>query len=213
MSGPWLASYIALWCLVLGIAVILVSTLRNFGLVYSELTKLAPRGGSVTESTSPTRLQVGEPLPDVVVQGEMGERVSIRNLQRANRAFALISPTCSACDGFLDVALKDGPDPMDRSLREFTVISLSASDEGQALPAPIVATSLEIPVLYDPLREVPRTWGVPATPFMVIVDDEMRVIRQVLMGQNFRRSVLTSPSIGTEATSQPAGIAGNGGQS
>src|SRR5579864_5152095 len=102
MSAGLLISYVVLWILVLVLAIALVSTLRNLGVVYSLVSGQAV---GTRSGQSASGLERGEELPDAVFELATGGLRSIREYRGSKLAFAVVSPACEACSGFIDVAL------------------------------------------------------------------------------------------------------------
>jgi hypothetical protein len=183
VSGLWLTSYIVLWVLLLAMAVVLVSTLRNLGVVYS----LVSSGAAFTSpGRKPSTLKQGEVVPDATWFTASGEPTPVSTYRGSKMAFAVVSPSCASCGGFLEMAVEDGPDPLDDYLRDFTVISLGSVIQTSQFLDDLRAKGMstaKLSVLYDDHGEVLRRWGFTTTPAMVVIDEEMRMVRQVFGGR------------------------------
>jgi hypothetical protein len=181
MTGLWLASYVALWILWLAVVVVLVSLLRNVGAVYSTINSLAfATSGRVSNNgTVRSALREGEKLPEVSWRTASGESKSVSQFLGSKIAFVLVSASCGACTHALAVAQASGPDPDDPHLRHMVIVSLSDAQETAKLldGAGIAAEAV---VLFDREATIRQKWGVEITPVIVIVDEELRVVRQVL---------------------------------
>lgn len=90
MSGLFLLSYIALWVLFLAVALVLVSVLRNLGLIAEAIRAEQPL--NVTSS----KLRVGEVLPEIVLQTRNGEDASVHDLAGVRTALIIVSPYCGS---------------------------------------------------------------------------------------------------------------------
>jgi hypothetical protein len=181
MTGFWLVSYVVLWVLVLVLTVALISTLRNLGVVYGLLAK-QPRAGH--GSSRRTALDTGQELPEVRWYTSSGEARSPATFRGGKTAFAIVSPACESCGTYLEILAADGADPIDPEVRDLVVVSLGTPEETDTLLSGVAARTGRVPplVLFDRDAEVISTWGVSATPATVVVDEELRVVRQVFGG-------------------------------
>ena len=185
MSGLWLASYVVLWALVLALAVVLVSTLRNLGVVYTMVTSLPAFSDRQGGHSSLSHRQV---LPEAVLATATGGRRATSEFKGTKTAFAVVSASCGPCSSFLE-SLHE-PEVTDwRDLhvdwRDLVVVSLSGPRETEELLARARMTTPMV-VLLDGDGEIKRRWGVTTTPFMVVVDEELRVVNQVVGGGDAR---------------------------
>jgi hypothetical protein len=193
MTGPWLISYVLLWVLFLAMAVVLISTLRNLGVMYSMIS-----GGATASATQPqTSLTQGATLPDATWFTAHGEPKSAHEFSGEKMAFAVISPGCDGCAIAIERILKEGPDPLDESLRDFVLVSLGDPAHTAAMTEKFNIPG-DVPTFLDRDSEIRRKWGVTATPFTVIVDQDMRVVRQV-----FAAGMVATPNGHRQAT-EPA---------
>lgn len=175
MTGLWLISYIVLWIVLLAVTAVLISTLRNLGVVYSMIIQ-SP--GFARSSESRTNLKQGDMLPDARIEAANRDIRMTSSFRGQKTAFAVVSATCEACWLFLRTANQDGPDPLDPSLRNMVIVSLSDPSATADLLERAGGSGDET-VLFDPDAAILRNWGITATPAMVVVDEEMRVVRQV----------------------------------
>lgn len=173
MTGFWLISYITLWLLFLIIAVALLSVLHNLGVIYESIK--AQRIQQV-----PSKLSVGDSLPEVTLPTLGGEMLSTSALLGDKAAFLVVSPTCSPCHEHLRTlaTAQTTVDPLDPDLRHFAVISVGDGDRTRHF-IERVGLSREIPVFLDTDSLIAIAWGTTATPTTVIVDAQMKVVRQV----------------------------------
>lgn len=175
MSGLWLVSYIALWALLLIVAVALFSVMRNLGVIYESL---ATGGQGVAR---PTKLVTGEALPDLTLQTLTGDTVDLAAFQGMKTAFSVVSPQCAPCLGFLhDIATgRAVVDPLDPSVRRRVVVSVGDIPATSAF-AGRVPLPEGLPLLVDVSNGIADKWGVISTPTTVIVDEQLRVVRHLL---------------------------------
>jgi hypothetical protein len=122
----------------------------------------------------------GDDLPSLRLSTAAGETWSTAERRGRKTAFAVVSATCEACWLTLRSAYEQGPDPLDEDLTadDMVIVCLSTPDSARKLldraSVPDTAT-----VVYDVDSEVRRVWGVNVTPYVAIVDADMRVVRQV----------------------------------
>lgn len=179
MSDLWLASYIALWFLVLLLALCLIAVLHNLGAIYSHIRQ----GQSL--NSAPSNLETGKVVPDVRWQTIDGQAQSAWQLKGVKRAFIVVSPTCNGCHHYLqDLGRGDqNPDPLDETVREVVLVSLTGREETlQMLRAAGMQPDAKTSIVVDSGQEVMRQWGMGALPATVIVDEQLRVVRQVFGG-------------------------------
>lgn len=181
MSGIWLASYVALWLLLGAMGIVLVSTLRNFGVLYATLSRSHLAGTSGFSRQKWSQLLNGEKLPNLTLHASGGDTREVWDFRGDKVAFVVVSATCAGCRSYLEMLLDEGPDPVDSSVRSFVIISMSDPAatasllEGLRLPPGQV-------VLHDLDGEVRARWGIGATPFMALVSEDMQLVRQSIAG-------------------------------
>ncbi|MGH2867918.1 MAG: peroxiredoxin family protein [Solirubrobacteraceae bacterium] len=175
MTGLWLASYIALWVLLLAVTVTVISALRNLGVVYSMIIQ-SP--GFARTSASRTNLNPGEELPEARLVTAAKEPRSVSSFRGSKTAFAVVSATCEACWLFLRSADENGPDQLDPGLRNMVIISLS-DPKATAKLMERAGFRRDALLLFDPDDQVRQKWGITTTPAMVVVDERLHVVRQV----------------------------------
>ena len=173
MTGLWLVSYIMLWLLFLSIAIVQISVLRNLGIIYQRIERRFPL---------PTGLVAGDPLPEVTLTTLDGVQVQIsRFLRGAKSAIVIVSPTCSGCFGLLKKINAGDHMAEDSSVIPETTVVVSIRD----LPGTIkmiqeINLSHSYPVLVDTETTLEKIWKVRATPVILEVGDDLKVIRQTV---------------------------------
>lgn len=196
MTGSiFIVSYIVLWVLWLIVTVILVSVLRNLGIVYRSLEALSPAA-----NRAPTALKAGDRLPDVTWRTLAGDPVTIGTLDSHRQAVALVSPSCEPCLAYLrDIAAATlDPDPLDRSVRLGVVVSLGDDAETKQFLHKVGELPADVRVVVDSSREVSSRWGITATPTTIIIDDDLRVVRHIFGdGSNHRQERLKASQLVT----------------
>ena len=178
MTGILLVSYIALWVLFLVVGIVLVSVLRNLGIIYSSLAALAPQQRPLS------MLKLGQAVPEAAWETLTGERRTVSDFRGVKQAVTLVSPTCSPCVDHLRSIADRGsePDPTDSSARHLVSVCLGSLTETLGLleKATLEADSLpgNVTILMDPQRNTAKKWGMPATPTTVIIDEDLKLVRQ-----------------------------------
>lgn len=177
MTGLWLISYVALWVLTLGMAVVLISVLHNLGVLHQMIS------GTANIQPPPSKLKVDQHLPMLTLHTLDGTAVSLEQFRGIKTAFSVVSPGCSGCVRLLeDMVSADGDvslDPLDSTMQQQVIISVADIPATAALVHQVQLPQ-ELVVLADPKNQVGKAWGVRATPVTVIVDPELTVVRQVV---------------------------------
>jgi len=135
---------VALWLLLLAVAVVLVSVLRNLGVMTEALRTL---------KASPAdrfKLKPGKTVPDVALRMVSGEPVHVSALMKQPTAFAIVSPGCKPCHLLLEsLAARDtSADPLGIGVRQTVVVSVGAVEDTLSLLTQLDIPS-SIPVLVD----------------------------------------------------------------
>jgi hypothetical protein len=180
LTDPWVASYIALWVLMLALGVVLVSLLRNLAAVHAGIAQLLPKP---QWRAFPTALKTGDRLPDVEWLSVDGRRRSLSQMKGVRTAYALVTPGSELSATYLKrIVAGQDLDPLDPTLRNWVMVSIGdvsdASELVREAGVPEVVT-----VVADTGREVVQKWGVTSTPVTVIVDEDLRVVRQDFIGE------------------------------
>jgi thiol-disulfide isomerase/thioredoxin len=175
MSGPWLISYIALWILFLVVAIVLISVLRNLGVLYQSMSQLV----KVLPNTS--KLTVGELLPRVTLHDAHGEPLQWRMFEGVSAAFTVISPGCGPCRALMQQFAQndlrvDPENPI--QARYYILISLGDIASTSELVSGMNGRE-GLYLLFDVNREVEKDWGVSSTPTTIVVDSQMKIVRQI----------------------------------
>ena len=174
MTGLWLVSYIALWLLFLLIAAVLLSILRNLGVIFEQLSQLQPKRSNLEE---------GQALPEVVLRTPEGETVSTSEWRGTATAFAIISPGCGPCHDYLEQLATDDTvlHLPDATVPEYAILSLGDAPQTQELLQSLDrrAELERFPLLLDTKGQIMDMWGIAATPTTVVVDEQMTVTNQL----------------------------------
>lgn len=166
MTGIWLISYIALWILFLIVAIVLISVLHHIGVLYRQVEG---------RQSPPTKLSVGDTLPEVTFRTLSGDKISISQFMGNGFAFLIISPGCSGCLKALQ-SLANGdkqyePSPIIIGLKDAVAISEMLQE---------AKLSSTYQVLVDTENAVQEAWGVVLTPILIETDKQLKLSRQTI---------------------------------
>jgi methylamine dehydrogenase accessory protein MauD len=160
MSGWWLASYVVLWLLVVLLSVVVVALARQVGTLH---LRLGPRGALEVDGEGPALGEAPEPVSAIdldgrdVVVGGPGEP----------QLLLFVSPGCPVCREVLPslpAAARAG------RLTPYVISDAGSEDTARSYRHDRVAAPL------IPAPEVARGYGVPGTPYAVVLD-VMGVVR------------------------------------
>ena len=161
MSGVWLASYIALWLVVL----LLAGALRQLGLLQLRLGD--DPGALITD----TGLERGADAPDfTALSAETGELVSLSDLPAVPRLIVFTSPGCLSCreliPGLNEVRAT-------RNDFDFLVVCRGDLESCQGFGR---MNRLEAPMVVDTNGQIEKDYAVSLTPFAYVIDHEGKVV-------------------------------------
>ncbi|MFN2545677.1 MAG: hypothetical protein ABR600_14060 [Actinomycetota bacterium] len=149
MHGWWAVSYVVLWLVVAALALLALALARQIGIL--EL-RLGPRGALEIDGEGPPLGEAPEPIDAVDAAG----RTAAIGGPGTSQLLLFVSPDCPVCRDVIPsigaaarigrlapLVISDGPAPhLDRA------------------PAPVVVS-----------EEAARAFGVPGTPYAVVLDD------------------------------------------
>lgn len=190
MTGLWLFSYIVLWLLFLIDALVLLSVLRNLGVIYESLK-------NITQSPPPpTTLVAGGALPNITLHTLSGDPATVSAFSGTTTAFSIVSPHCPACLGLLkEIAEAEmGADKYHSTVPDRIVISIGSSHETAELLRQVQMPQ-KVPVLIDTENNVMNTWGITGTPITVVVNDQMKVTKQVIGRSGIQTATLMTQGV------------------
>jgi hypothetical protein len=172
VSGLLLVSYIALWVLVLFLAVLQLTILHNLGAIYDQLPQMRP---------APTKLKTHDTLPAIQLKASESEEIkTTTEFKGSKTAISIVSPHCGSCLTHLrEFASEEShADPEDPSVKNRVVIAIGEPDEVREL---IRRANLpeSLPVWVDSARAVVDVWGITSTPTTIIVNSDHRIVRQI----------------------------------
>jgi methylamine dehydrogenase accessory protein MauD len=168
MSGIWLISYIALWILVVAMAIIVLGLVRQLGVIH---LRLGPEDNLLVTRDG---LELGSISPNFHATDVMSRKnITLEDLQGRQSVLIFVSPSCSPCQELLvDIKYfqksKNG---------KINIIVISQSDF-QTSMALAREHKLKIPVIADSEGLISNLYQVRATPFAYRLDEECVVQRR-----------------------------------
>lgn len=157
MSGAWLASYIALWAIVLFQGAVIFVLLRQLGVIYLGTAQGVANDG----------LAIGKAAPDFSLTQLDGLSVSLGSFKARPLVLIFGSPTCAPCRGLIPDLNAFARDRAD----ELGVLFLSRGDEESARRL-ADELSIEVPVASHPDEKLPDAYEARVTPFGFLVDKQ-----------------------------------------
>lgn len=156
VSGWWTVSFVALWCVVIALAVLVVALAREVGTLH---LRLGPRGALELDGEGPP---LGAPAPQV--RGvDLGGATAVLGGPGPLRLMLFASPTCTLCGDVL-----------------YAMPSLSRADVDGLVVGDVAPEAMRdwralgIPVVSSP--EAFAAYAVPGTPYAVVLDELGRVL-------------------------------------
>jgi len=205
LTGLWLGSYVAMWVLVLIMAIVMVSVLRNLGVIYDAMKMAMPQVGKLTPD-----LEVGQVLPNATFRTLAGDVLGHRDLAGVKQALVIVSPQCGPCVRQLRRMAGQPPDPLDGSVARRVIVSMGDAAATVRLLSEAGVTDGTL-TLVDTERFASRAWGVTATPVTIVVDEELRVVRHIVSAAPDNRSAAVgSTANGSSSMSEIAWSAKDG---
>lgn len=157
MSGPWLASYIALWAVVLFQGLVIFILLRQLGVIYLGTAQGVARDG----------LSQGQRAPEFSLPSLEGPPVALSAFRGMPLVLVFGSPSCTPCKGLLPDLQAFAAEKQD----ELRVLFLS---RGEIEESRRFAQELDVrvPVAVHPDESLPEQYKVRVTPFAFLIDRE-----------------------------------------
>lgn len=154
MRGWWLVSYVVLWGVVGLLGVLLVSLARQVGILH---LRLGPRGALEVDDEGPP---LGETAPPAELPDLDGRRLVVGGPGEP-QFLLFVSPGCPICREVLPgvPAVVRATDLRPRVLVDDDAPGALAAYAGREHGGPVLAAG-----------ELARSWGIPGTPFAVILD-------------------------------------------
>jgi methylamine dehydrogenase accessory protein MauD len=149
MSGWWLASYIVLWALVVGLALLVLALARQIGTLH---LRLAPRGALELDEEGPPLGEAPQPVDGLDADGRP---VTVGGPGEPH-LLLFVSPGCPVCREVLP--------SVPAAARAGRMRPLVIADDADGLnryggPSTVVAGP-----------DVARAYGIPGTPYAVVLD-------------------------------------------
>lgn len=157
MSGPWLASYVALWAVVLFQGAIIFLLLRQLGMMYLGTAQGVSRDG----------LAPGRPAPEFTATGLDGAAVTLAGFRGLPVLLVFGSASCGPCRTLipeLNVFARERSE-------ELRVLFLCRGDLDEARRF-AEEFDVEVPVAAHPDEALPTQYQARVTPFAFLVDGE-----------------------------------------
>lgn len=157
MSGAWLASYVALWAVVLLQGFVIFVLLRQLGVIYLGTAQGVARDG----------LPVGQRAPDFTATDLEGQAVSLADFRGLPLLLIFGSPNCAPCRQLIpDLNL------LARERREeMRALFLSRGEVEQSRRF-ASELDVQVPVATHPDDDLPDKYKARVTPFAFLIDGE-----------------------------------------
>jgi len=157
MSGPWLASYIALWALVLFQGAVIFVLLRQLGVIYLGTAQGVARDG----------LAAGKRAPDFALADLDGRGVSLADFRGLPLVLVFGSPTCGPCRQLIPDLNAFASEH--RGELRVLFLSRGEADDSRRFAAEL---DIRVPVATHPDEELPERYKARVTPFAFYIDGE-----------------------------------------
>jgi len=157
MSGAWLASYIALWAVVLVQGAVIFLLLRQLGLMYMGTAQGVARDG----------LPVGQRAPEFTVTDLSGRAVSLADFRGLPLLLIFGSAHCAPCRNLipdLNVFAHERQE-------ELRVLFMSRG-EAEETRRFADETGLRVPLAVHPDDALPEAYKARVSPFAFLIDRE-----------------------------------------
>ena len=157
MSGPWLASYIALWAVVMLQGVAIFVLLRQLGIMYLGTAQGIARDG----------LAAGERAPEFALPALSGGTVSLPDFRGFRLLIVFGSASCAPCRALIPDLNAFAQEKRD----ELRVLFLCRGglDEARRFAAEL---DVQVPVAVHPDDSLPDKFRARVTPFAFLLDGE-----------------------------------------
>lgn len=163
MDGVLVLSVVALWVIVVLMAVVLLALARQVGLINRRL----PPPGVSLESLGP---EVGDPFRVVTATTIDGRTTSIGGAQPSRTLYAFVGPGCPACEELAPALRSLAHSESDLAVQ---VVSTSTDDEQNRAFAR--RHHLDSDRFVASASSMSR-YGIPSTPYVVVVSAEGNVL-------------------------------------
>ena len=155
MHGWWTVSYVMLWIIVCALIVLVVALARQIGTLH---LRLGPRGALEMDDEGPA---IGDAPEHAALESLSGATVSIGGPGEA-QLLLWVSPGCHVCEQVLPSV------PVIASRSRLVPYVLTDVDLHESKRS-YGAGRLDAPIV--PARFLAQSYGVPGTPYVVVLDD------------------------------------------
>ncbi len=159
MEGIWLASYVALWAMMLVQAIVIAALLRQVGILHLRI-------GPVGARTTNMGLEIGASLPNLNVDDINGSPVSLVDRERA-RLLVFIVPGCGICDELMPAVRT-----MVRSERDRLSIILITGDEEEETARSFIRKHHLDAIPFVLSAQVASACQVRSAPYALAIDTD-----------------------------------------
>ena len=156
MEGWWAVSYLVLWCLVVMLCIVIVALARQIGTLH---LRLGPRGALEMDAEGPPLGEAPQPFD---VSDVEGGSLSIGGPGRA-QLLLFVSPGCHICHQVMPGV------PAAAAAGSFAPHVITDVDRIDTQAAFAGKRSSSAPLIPGP--EIARAYGIPGTPYVVMLDD------------------------------------------
>ena len=156
MEGWWAVSYLVLWCLVVMLCIVIVALARQIGTLH---LRLGPRGALEMDAEGPPLGEAPQPFD---VSDVEGGPISIGGPGQA-QLLLFVSPGCHICHQVMPGI------PAAAAAGSFAPHVIADVDRVDAQAAFAGKRSSSAPLTPGP--EIARAYGIPGTPYVVMLDD------------------------------------------
>ncbi|MGH2410843.1 MAG: peroxiredoxin family protein [Chloroflexota bacterium] len=166
MSPLWMASYLVLWVIVAGLAIIMIGLLRQIGLFAQ---RLGPDPGALITQEGLNR---GTEAPDFEITDIHTQRTSRLSAFRGHRVLLVfLAPDCSSCR-----TLAPHLEEVAREQAGNVATLVVCHGDGATCAEFARQEGLRQSVLADPGNEVAERYEVPASPFAFLLDSSGTIL-------------------------------------
>ncbi len=170
MEGLWLVAFVTVWLLVLMLGVLVLSLMRNVGVLATVVQQMRASGDE------PLPFTIGELPPPLVAVGIDDTPTALDLAQGRPVGLIIVSPGCTPCHDLLQ-AMRYGSTIIPNTPPETAYVLLSLGD-AIATQELLTVTSPVAPTVYriDP-HALHTQWGIRSTPTSILFDAAGRYLR------------------------------------
>ena len=179
MTGPWLASYLLLWALILTTLFLVIGTLQQLGAVRSSLG--LRKEDPSTEATALIPPSVVDEGPNIGSEIPIMSYTPMNDIpaDSPNRSgitlLVFMSPLCDTCQHVAD--------PLNRLIASRSDVSVTVILTGirEAVRPFISLFPMNAPIIHDPDRTIFYEFNIRSNPFCLLYDAEGRLRRKAIL--------------------------------